>query len=124
MKIKVLAIALSSLACLGAQAHDVVLKVEAINGKTHWSPARIEVVPGETFKLKMEHNLPEGFSFHGVEITELGLRQQVNRGQSVEVEVKIPADMKPGDYGIRCHFHPAHVGSTLVVKAPAPAKKK
>jgi plastocyanin len=107
-----------------SEARVVELKAEAIAGKTHWTPERIEAVQGETFKLDMKHDLPEGFAFHGVEIPALGLRQQVNRGEHVSVEVKIPADMKPGEYPIRCHFHAGHVGSTLVVvAAPTSAKK-
>lgn len=107
-----------------SEARVVELKAEAIDGKTHWSPERIEVIQGETFKLDMKHDLPAGFAFHGVDIPALGLRQQVNRGQHVSVDVQIPADLAPGEYPIRCHFHAAHVGSTLVVAAaPLPAKK-
>jgi hypothetical protein len=125
MKRIVMALALGVFSLAARSESRVVeLKAEAIDGKTHWSPERIEVLQGESFKLDMKHDLPAGFAFHGVDIPALGLRQQVNRGQHVSVEVKVPADLAPGEYPIRCHFHAAHVGSTLVVSAaPLPAKK-
>jgi hypothetical protein len=125
MKRYLMAFVLGSVSLMAhSEARVVELKAEAVAGKTHWLPERIEVVQGETFKLDMKHDLPEGFAFHGVEISAVGLRQQVNRGEHVSVEVKVPADLKPGEYPIRCHFHPGHVGATLVVAgAPTPAKK-
>ncbi|MEO5667001.1 MAG: cupredoxin domain-containing protein, partial [Bdellovibrionota bacterium] len=106
MKLQILALALCcSTAAFAATPREVVMKVESIDGKTHWEPERVEAVQGESFKLKFEHNLAAGFPFHGIEIPVLGITKQVNRGQPVEVDVTIPADLKPGEYPIRCQFH-------------------
>lgn len=96
---------------------EYTLKVESKDGKTLWTPPTIEVKQGEKFILKMEHDVPKGFAFHGVEIADLKIRFQVNRGHHMQTNVEIPQDMKPGEYEIKCQFHPAHVSSKLIVKA-------
>jgi len=113
-----------SLVSQAAPAREVSLKVEAVDGKTHWIPEKFDVIQGETLKIKLEHNLPAGFAFHGFEIPVLNIHQQVNRGTPLVLEVKIPSDLAVGEYPVNCQFHAAHVGSSLVVKAaPAAAKK-
>jgi plastocyanin len=102
---------------------EYTLRVESKNGKTIWAPEKIEVFQGEKFVLKMEHKMEGGFAFHGVEIGDLKLRFQVNRNQPMQTEVKIPVDMKPGTYEIKCHFHPAHQSAQLVVKPLADLSK-
>lgn len=99
---------------------EYTLKVASKDGKTIWTPEKIEVQQGEKFILKMEHAMEGGFAFHGVEIGDLKLRFQVNRHQPMQTEVQIPLDMKPDTYEIKCHFHPAHVSSQLIVKSKSP----
>lgn len=131
MKSKIL---VGILACVGlahsgeidaTPAREILFKVESVGGKTHWIPEQFEVIQGETVKITAEHNLPAGFAFHGFEIPALGIQKQVNRGQPLVLEVKIPSDLAVGEHPVNCQFHAAHVGSKLIVKAaPAPAAAK
>jgi nitrosocyanin len=45
-------------------------------------------------------------------IEAFGIQEVVNEGQPVTIEFK--AD-KAGIFAIKCHLHPAHVGTQLVV---------
>jgi plastocyanin len=104
-------------------AREITLETKKINEAVHWTPEKIEVVPGEKIKFTVKHDLEGGFDFHGFFIPVLNVSEQVNRHQPKVVEVTIPNSLKPGEYPIGCQFHPKHVKATLVVKEAAPEKK-
>lgn len=96
---------------------EVVLETKSINNATHWEPEKIEVQPGEKIHVVAKHDLKGGFDFHGLYIPVLKIQKQVNRGKPESFDVTIPKDLKPGEYDVKCHLHPTHVGAKLVVKA-------
>lgn len=108
-------IGFTSMTCAG-EAREINLEVKKVGDKTHWVPEKIEVTPGETIKITAKHDLQGGFDFHGLLIPALKITTQVNRGKPFKTEVTVPEDLKAGEYKVACQFHPAHVGSTLVVK--------
>ena len=104
------------LAAAFAAPRVIEMKVEKIDGKATWIPGKIEVTPGEMVRLKVDYSLDGGFEFHGFSIQALNLVAKVDRNKPFVVDKQIPSEMKEGEYPISCHFHPAHVGATLVVK--------
>ena len=106
-----------ALTSFGADTARVIqMETKKIDGAVHWFPEKVEVKPGEKVKFVVQHNLDGGFDFHGFFIPELKITKQVDRKKVTEVETTVPKDMKEGEYKIGCHFHPAHVAATLVVK--------
>lgn len=113
-----LSLALPLSAFAAGSVHEIKMKsVKEADGKTHWEPATVEVHPGEKVRFELTHEIPEGPAFHGFSIPALKVAKQVNRGEPLNVDVDIPADMKDGEYPITCQFHPAHVGAKLIVAA-------
>lgn len=104
------------------QARTITIETKKIGDKVHWDPSKIEVVQGEKVTLEAKHELEGGFDFHGLFIPELKITEKVDRNKTLKKDVTIPADMKPGEYKVGCHIHPAHVPATLVVKAAPKAK--
>ncbi len=102
---------------LRAETREIVIETKKIGEKVHWSPEKIEVLPGEKIKIVAKHDLEGGFDFHGLFIPEIKVAEKVDRHKPMTKEVTIPKDMKPGEYKVGCHFHSAHVPATLVVKA-------
>jgi len=107
-------ICFSSLYSFGV-AREIVIQTQKVGESVHWMPEKVEVAPGEEIKFVVKHDLEGGFDFHGFFVPQLKIQKQVNRHNSEEITVKIPKNMKPGDYPIGCHFHPKHVAATLVV---------
>jgi plastocyanin len=98
------------------KAREINVKTEKVGEAVHWMPEKIEVKPGEKIHFKIEHKLDGGFNFHGFSINALKIVQTVNRNTPTEVDVTIPADMKPGEYDITCQYHPKHVSAKLIGK--------
>jgi len=119
MKLFILSLAFAASAL---QARTITLETKKIADKVHWEPAKIEVTQGEKVTIVAKHDLEGGFDFHGLFIPELKLTEKVDRHKPMTKEITIPADLKPGEYKVGCHIHPAHVPAMLVVKA-AEAKK-
>lgn len=113
------ALVLSSVT-FAAASRVIKMETQKIDGAVHWVPEKVEVKPGEKVTFALDHKLEGGFDFHGFFIPELKVAKQVDRNpgdkKPTEIEVSIPKSMKPGEYKIGCHFHPAHVAATLVVK--------
>lgn len=97
-------------------AHTYEIDVKKINEATSWAPEDFKAEPGTTVLFVVKHNLEGGPDFHGFSIPALGIVRQINRGTTENIEVTIPADMAPGEYPINCQFHPAHVGSKLIIE--------
>lgn len=106
-----------------ATAREITLETKKINEAVHWTPEKVEVVPGETIKFIVKHDLEGGFDFHGFFIPVLNVTEQVTRHEPKTVEVMVPKNLKAGEYPIGCQFHPKHVKATLVVKKENKAKK-
>lgn len=97
-------------------AKEITLQTKKINDAVHWTPETIEVTPGETIHFTVKHDLEGGFDFHGLYIPVLKISKQVTRHKPETFEVKIPKDLKPGEYQVGCQFHPKHVPAKLLVK--------
>jgi plastocyanin len=108
---------LTSILAFSAQPKTtVILQTEKLNDAVHWMPETIKVKQGENVEFILKHNLQGGFDFHGFSIDALKLEKQVNRHKTLVVNVKIPDNMAPGEYPIRCQFHPKHVAAKLIVE--------
>ena len=77
----------------------------------------IVVHPGETVRILAKHDLEGGFESHGLLIPVLKITEKVDRHKPFTMTVKVPADLKLGEYKVGCQFHPGHVAATLVVQA-------
>lgn len=99
-----------------AAPRAIELETKSIDGAVHWVPAKVEIHPGEEIEITAKHNLVGGFDFHGLTISALGVSETVNRNVPKVIKLKVPADLKAGDYAISCQFHPKHVPAKLVVK--------
>lgn len=99
-----------------AAEREIVIQTQKIGDAVHWVPQRVEVKQGETVKFVVKHDLEGGFDFHGFFIPQLKIQKQVNRHKAEEITLKVPQNLKMGEYPIGCHFHPKHVAATLVVK--------
>ncbi len=105
-----------------SSSREIQLHTEKVGDVMHWMPAKIEVTPGETVRIVAKHDLEGGFDFHGLNIPVLKVQAKVDRHKPFTQEVTIPKTLKPGDYEITCHFHPAHAGAILNVVVTAPKK--
>ncbi len=100
-----------------AKTRVIEMETKLVDGVVHWSPERIEVKRGERIKIVANHKLVGGFDFHGLEIQDLGIIEQVDRNQPKTIEKTIPKKgLEPGEHKIGCQFHPGHIPATLVVK--------
>lgn len=118
MKQLIFAGLLLSMASLGA-VREVTIKSEKKDDGVHWMPEKVEVTAGEEVKFLIKHDLEGGFDFHGFFIPQLKIQKEVHRHKAEEITVKIPKDLKPGEYTIGCHLHPTHKPAILEVKAAA-----
>ncbi len=94
-------------------AAEVTLVNIKYEGSNIWVPGTIVVKKGEAVKIKAINNVKDDPAEHGLAIEAFGVKQVVNRGKPETVEFK--AD-KAGIFPIKCHLHPAHVGTQLVVQ--------
>lgn len=79
------------------------------DGKKVWLPKSITLVPGEyEFVLRNHLSEPHGFEIKGM--TKMPIVVPKNGTKLVRVNAK------KGNYDIKCHMHPAHVGAKLVVQ--------
>ncbi len=113
-----LGLLLGSVALRADDVHTIEVQTKKMGDKVHWTPERIEVTQGEKIKFVAKHDLDGGFDSHGLFIPELKLTENVKRHDPLTTKViQILSDMKPGEYKVGCHIHPAHVPAILVVKA-------
>lgn len=102
----------------GQGPREIEIRAEKVGEVVHWMPEKVEVVPGETVVFVFKHELEGGFDFHGIAIDPLQIKDKVYRHKPLKVERQIPLTLKPGEYPIKCQFHPKHASATLVVKEP------
>jgi nitrosocyanin len=91
---------------------DITLVDIEYEGSKIWVPGPVVVKKGDTVKIKASNNIKSEPLVHGLAIEAFGIQEVVNEGQPVTIEFK--AD-KAGIFPIKCHLHPAHVGTQLVV---------
>ncbi len=85
-----------------------------------WVPATQNVPINEkiTINLINELDLPHGFEIPGMVPATVVFPTKEKGPQSVTVTFD-----KAGNYPVKCHLHPAHVGAQLVVLAPVSKAK-
>jgi len=100
---------------------EITLETKKVGEVVHWWPEKVVVHPGETIRILAKHDLEGGFEFHGLLIPALKITEKVDRHKPFTMTVKVPADLKVGEYKVGCQFHPGHVAATLVVQAEGTA---
>ncbi len=119
---------LSLIASQVSVAVEATLETKKIGGATHWEPEKVVVHQGDELILTAKNDLEGPFDFHGLFIPALKVNgkpfaEKIVLHHPQTFKLKIPNDMKPGNYPISCQFHKTHVGATLVVEPAIIAKK-
>lgn len=97
---------------LAQSVRQVTLVNIEFEGSKIWVPGAVVVEKGDTVKIQAINNVKSDPTVHGLAITAYSIEVVVNAGKPESIEFK--AD-QAGIFPIRCHLHPTHVGTQLVV---------
>lgn len=81
-------------------------------GKIIWLPSPLVVKKGEKVTLKLINNVQDDPNIHGFFIPAFDVKADVERGTPMTVEFTAK---EAGLFEIKCHLHPAHLYSQLLV---------
>ena len=97
---------------LAQSVREVTLVNIEFESSKIWVPGPVVVEQGDTVKIKVINNVKSEPAIHGLAIAAYGIEVVVNAGKPESIEFK--AD-QAGIFPIRCHLHPTHVGTQLIV---------